>query len=44
MSIDDNFSYIEYVSSIGIVNTAEIVPVPDTIPDVSNALFVSALV
>ena len=42
--MDDIFPYIEYVSSIGIVYTAEIVPVPEIIPDVSNTLFVSAAV
>ena len=40
--MDDIFPYIEYVSSIGIVYTAEIAPVPEIIPDVSNALFASA--
>ena len=41
--IDDIFSYMELVSSIGIVYTAEIVPLPEITPDVFKAEFISSL-
>ena len=42
--MDEIFSYMEFVSSIDMVYTADIEPFPDIAPDVSNAMFDSSLV